>query len=290
MSAFLQYLFSGLTVGAVYAIVAIGFTLIYAASDVVNFAQGEFVMLGGMLSVFFLGLGLPLAGAAALAVVITIVVGVLLQKLAIEQARAASPVTLIIITLGASNVLRGVASLVFDKQFHSLPAFSGSNPIAVGGATILPQSLWVLGGSIAMFVGLWLFLDKTLTGKALRASAANRFAAQLVGVNIGFILVLAFGLSAGLGAIAGILVAPITLTRYDVGALLALKGFSAAIFGGLGNPVGAVIGGLVLGVIEALAAGYVTSVYKDGVAFVALIAVLLFMPNGLLGSKTVDRV
>ena len=290
MSQLLQFLFSGLTVGAIYAIVAIGFTLIYAASDVVNFAQGEFVMMGGMLTVFFVGMGLPMVGSAALAVLITIVVGVLLQKLAIEQARDASPVTLIIITLGASNLLRGIAGLLFDKQFHSLPSFSGSDPIHVLGATVLPQSLWVLGGSIAMFVGLWLFLDRTLLGKALRASAANRFAAQLVGIDIGFVLVLAFGLSAALGAIAGILVAPITLTRYDVGALLALKGFSAAIFGGLGNPVGAVVGGLILGLLEALAAGYVTSVYKDAVAFVALIVVLLFLPNGLFGSKTVDRV
>lgn len=290
MAELLQFLFSGLTVGAVYAIVAIGFTLIYAASDVVNFAQGEFVMLGGMLSVFFLGLGVPIVGAAVLAVAVAVVVGLMLQKFAIAPARDASPVTLIIITLGASNVLRGLASLIFGKQFHSLPAFSGSTPIEVLGATLLPQSLWVLGGSIAMFVGLWLFLDRTVSGKALRACAANRFAATLVGINIGFVLLLAFGLSAALGAIAGILVAPITLTRYDIGALLALKGFSAAIFGGLGNPFGAVVGGLALGILEALAAGYVTSVYKDGVAFVALIVVLLFMPNGLLGGKTVERV
>lgn len=290
MSQLLQFLFSGLTVGAIYAIVAIGFTLIYAASDVVNFAQGEFVMMGGMLTVFFVAMGLPIVGAAALAVAITIVVGVLLQKLAIQRARDASPVTLIIITLGASNLLRGIAGLVFDKQFHSLPSFSGSAPITVAGATVLPQSLWVLGGSLAMFVGLWLFLDRTLLGKALRAAASNRFAAQLVGIDIGFVLVLAFGLSAALGAVAGILAAPITLTRYDVGALLALKGFSAAIFGGLGSPLGAVIGGLALGLLEALAAGYATSVYKDAVAFVALIAVLLLMPNGLLGSRKVDRV
>ncbi|MBB3180581.1 branched-chain amino acid ABC transporter permease [Variovorax sp. Sphag1AA] len=290
MSELLQFLFSGLTVGAVYAVVAIGFTLIYAASDVVNFAQGEFVMLGGMATVFLAMLGLPIVLAAVLAVLLSVVVGVLLQKLAIERARDASPVTLIIITLGASIFIRGVAGLVFDKQFHGLPGISGSTPIAVLGATVLPQSLWVLASAIVMFTGLWLFLDKTVTGKALRASAANRLAAQLVGVNISFVLLLAFGLSAALGAIAGILVAPITLTRYDIGALLALKGFSAAIFGGLGNPVGAVIGGLALGLLEALAAGYATSVYKDGVAFVALILVLLVMPNGLMGSKLVDRV
>lgn len=290
MSQFLQFVFSGLTIGAVYAVVAIGFTLIYAASDVVNFAQGEFVMLGGMTTVFLAAMGVPVVIAGVLAVVVAVIVGVLLQKLAIEQARDSSAVTLIIITLGASIFIRGIAGLVFDKQFHGLPAFSGDKPIVVLGATLLPQSLWVLGSAIAMFTALWLFLDKTVTGKALRASASNRLAARLVGVNISFVLVLAFGLSAALGALAGILVAPMTLTRYDIGALLALKGFSAAIFGGLGNPVGAVVGGLALGLLEALAAGYVTSVYKDGVAFVALILALLVMPNGLLGSKLVDRV
>jgi branched-chain amino acid transport system permease protein len=270
--------------------VAIGFTLIYAASGVVNFAQGEFVMLGGMVTVFLIALGLPVWLAAVLAVAVAVLVGVLLQKLAIEQARDASPVTLIIITLGASIFIRGVSGLLFDKQFHNLAPFSGSDPIAIGGATVLPQSLWMLGSAVLMFTALWLFLEKTVTGKALRASAANRLAARLVGINISFVLALAFGLSAALGAIAGILVTPVTLTRYDIGALLALKGFSAAIFGGLGNPVGAVLGGLLLGLLEAMAAGYVTSVYKDGVAFVALILMLLVMPNGLLGSKLVDRV
>ena len=290
MSQLLQFLFSGLTVGAVYAVVAIGFTLIYAASDVVNFAQGEFVMLGALGTVYLTALGLPIVVAAVLAILLAIVVGVLLQKLAIERARDASPVTLIIITLGASIFIRGIAGVVFDKQFHSLPSISGSEPIAVMGATVLPQSLWMLGAAVVMFTALWFFLGRTVTGKALRATAANRLSAQLVGIDISFVMLLAFGLSAGLGALAGILAAPITLTRYDIGALLALKGFSAAIFGGLGNPVGAVVGGLALGLLEALAAGYVTSVYKDGVAFVALILVLLAMPNGLLGSKLVDRV
>jgi len=290
MSQLLQFVFSGLTVGAVYSIVAIGFTLIYAASDVVNFAQGEFVMLGGMTTVFLVTLGLPVPLAAISAVGVAVIVGILLQKLAIERARDASPVTLIIITLGASIFIRGVASLCFDKQFHKLASFSGDAPIVIGGATILPQSLWMLGSAVLMFLALWLFLEKTLTGKALRASAANRLSARLVGINISYVLALSFGLSAALGALAGILVTPVTLTRYDIGALLALKGFSAAIFGGLGNPVGAVVGGLLLGLLESVAAGYLTSVYKDGVAFIALILILLVMPNGLFGSKLVERV
>ena len=290
MAEFLQFILSGLTVGAIYAVVAIGFTLIYAASDVVNFAQGEFVMLGGATTVFLSMQGVPLPLAGVLAVAVAVAFGLLLQTMAIERAVNASPVTLIIITLGASTFIRGLAGLLFDKQFHGFPSFSGDTPILVLGATVLPQSIWVLASAMVMFLLLWFFLDKTVTGKALRACAANRQAARLVGINISFMFCLAFGLSAALGAIAGILVTPITLTRYDIGALLALKGFSAAIFGGLGNPLGAVVGGLLLGLLEALTAGYLTSVYKDGVAFIALILILLVMPNGLLGSRVTDRV
>ncbi|WP_345817392.1 branched-chain amino acid ABC transporter permease (plasmid) [Paraburkholderia sp. PREW-6R] len=289
MSAFLQYLFSGLTVGAVYAVVAIGFTLIYAASDVVNFAQGEFVMLGGMCTVFFAHSGIALPLAAFLAVVVTVLVGIALQKM-IEAAGNASPATLIIITLGASIFLRGVASVLFGKQFHSLSGFSGSEPLHWLGAAVLPQALWVLAGALVMFATLWFFLERMTIGVALRASAANRLAARMVGINISLILMLAFGLSAALGAMSGVLVTPISLTRYDIGALLALKGFTAAIFGGLGNPAGAVLGGLALGLLESFAAGYLTSVYKDGIAFIALILILLTMPNGLLGGKVTDRV
>lgn len=292
MSQLLQYLFSGLTVGAVYAVVAIGFTLIYAASDVVNFAQGEFVMIGGIVTAFLINLGFPLWLSMLIAVATAIVVGILLHKLAIEpaQARKADPVALIIITLGASVFIKGIAGIVFDKQFHGLPAFSGSQPIVIMGASMQPQSIWVLIGAGVMFCFLWLFLDKTLIGKAMRASAANQLSAKLVGINVSLMLLVAFGVSAGLGALAGILVTPITLVRYDIGVTFALKGFCAAILGGLGNPVGAVVGGLGIGLLEALAAGYLTSVYKDGVAVIALILILLIRPNGLMGSKLVERV
>src|SRR5919107_688060 len=142
----LQFLVSGLTVGAVYALVALGFTLIYNASEVVNFAQGEFVMLGGMVTVFASAAGLPVPLAALLAVLAAVVVGLLLHRLAIQPARGASAVTLIIITIGASIFLRGLAQIVFDKQLHRLPPFSGDRPVSVLGATILPQSFWVIGG------------------------------------------------------------------------------------------------------------------------------------------------
>jgi branched-chain amino acid transport system permease protein len=290
MAEFLQFLFSGLTVGAIYALVAVGFTLIYSSSDVINFAQGEFVMLGGMVT-FFLGMmGVPLPVAALLAIVVATAVGVLLHQFAIEPARGASAVTLIIITIGASILLRGVAGVVFDKNFHSLPPFLGSEPWNIGGATVLPQSVVVLAGTGVIVLLLWAFMTRTLYGKAMIAIASNRVAARLVGINTSSIVGLSFAVSAAIGAVGGILVTPIALTSYDVGTLLALKGFAAAMLGGIGSPLGAIVGGLLLGLLEAFGAGYVSSAYKDAIAFVVLLVVLFAMPQGLFGRGAVERV
>jgi branched-chain amino acid transport system permease protein len=290
MPELLQFLLSGITVGAVYALVALGFTIIYNASDVVNFAQGEFVMLGGMITFFAHAAGLPLPLAALIAIIVTAGVGVALNKLAIEPARGAPVVSLIIITIGASIFIRGATQLVLDKQLHRFPAFSGDQPIVIGGATILPQSLWVIAGALAVFFCLWLFFTRTLIGRAVLATANNRIAAQLVGINTNYVMTLSFAMSAAIGALAGVLVTPITLTSYDVGLALALKGFAAAMLGGMGNPKGALVGGLMLGVLEAMTAGYISSQYKDAAAFVVILAVLFAMPQGLFGRKSTDRV
>ncbi|TQF77861.1 branched-chain amino acid ABC transporter permease [Elioraea sp. Yellowstone] len=290
MDQLLQFVFSGLTVGAVYALVALGFTLIYNASDVINFAQGEFVMLGGMVTVFAVAAGMPLPLAALVAIAVAVATGLALHRLAIEPARGASAVTLIIVTIGASILIRGLAQMVFDRQFHALPAFTGEEPIRVLGASILPQSLWVLGGAAAIVLALWLFMERTLLGKAVRATAANRLAARLVGIDTTLVLALAFGISGAIGAIAGILITPITLTSFAVGTLLALKGFAAAMLGGMGNPVGAVVGGLALGLLESLAAGFISSTYKDAVAFLVILGVLFVLPQGLFGRRAVERV
>jgi branched-chain amino acid transport system permease protein len=290
LSELLQFLFSGLTAGAVYALVALGFTLIYVASEVVNFAQGEFVMLGGMGTVSLIALGLPLPLAAVLAVAATVLVGLALHRLAIESARGASAVTLIIITIGASIFLRGLAQVVFDRQLHQLPAISGDRPVTVLGATILPQSFWIVGGGAVIVVLLWAFINQTLTGKAVLATAGNRLATRLVGIDTGRIVGLSFAISAAIGAVAGILAAPITFTSYDVGTMLALKGFAAAMLGGIGSPVGAVVGGLLVGLLEALAAGYLSSTYKDAVAFLVILAVLFALPTGLFGRAARERV
>lgn len=290
LAQFLQFLFSGVTVGATYALAALGFTLIYNASNVINFAQGEFIMLGGMLAVIFTQAGLPLPVALVLAILVPAVVGVLIEKLAIEPVKGAETVTLIIITIGASLVIRGLTAVIFGKGTHSLPAFSGDTPIEILGATLMPQSLWVLGVTALVVVALWYFFNRTLQGKAMLATSFNRLAAELVGINTGWVLFLSFAMSAALGALGGILITPITMTSYDVGIMLGLKGFVAAVLGGLGNGLGAVVGGLLVGILEAMGAGYISSAYKDAMPFVLILLILFFMPRGLFGGKSTDRV
>ena len=289
-SQFLQFLFSGLTVGSTYALAALGFTLIFNASQVINFAQGEFIMLGGMLAVYFSQQGWPLPVVMFLAIALPACVGILLEKLAIEPVKGAEPITLIIITIGASLVIRGLVQVFLGKGTFSLPPFSGDQPIEIGGATLMPQSLWVMGVTALVVVGLWYFFSRTLLGKAMLATSFNRMAAQMVGINVQWILLLSFAMSAALGALGGILITPITLTSYDVGVMLGLKGFVAAVLGGMGSGLGAVVGGLLVGVLEAFGAGYVSSAYKDAIPFVLILFLLFFMPRGLFGGQATDRV
>jgi len=285
-----QYLLSGITIGAIYALVALGFSIIFNASHVINFAQGEFVMIGGMTTVSLIDTGLPLPLAIVAAVIVAAAMGLALEKFAVEPARSAPVVTLIIITIGASIFLRGLATLVWDKKLHALPPFSGQQPIEIAGAALLPQSLWVLGVTLAIVLALSWFFGRTLLGKAILATSHQRLAAQLVGINVRRVVFISFGLSAALGAVAGILITPITLTAWDVGIMLGLKGFAAAVLGGLGSGPGAVLGGLVLGIAETLSAGYLSSAYKDVIAFVLMLAVLFFRPRGLLGGRITERV
>ncbi|MBI5265299.1 MAG: branched-chain amino acid ABC transporter permease [Bradyrhizobium sp.] len=290
LSQFLQFMFSGVTIGATYALAALGFTLIYNASNVINFAQGEFIMLGGMLTVFFLKSGLPMPAAIVLAIAVPAVVGILLEKLAIEPAKGADTVSLIIITIGASLVLRGIVQIWRGKGPAVFPAFSGNEPIIIGGAALAPQSLWVIGTSGVIVLALWLFFNRTVAGKAILATSVDPLAAQLAGINTQWVLLVSFALSAAVGAIGGILLTPITMTSYDVGIMLGLKGFVAAVVGGLGAGHGAVAGGLLVGIIEALTAGYISSAYKDAAPFLLIFVVLFFMPRGMFGAKKTERV
>ena len=276
--------------GAVYALIALGFTLIYNASHVANFAQGDFVMVGAMTTVFLFGAGMPLPVAAVVALAAAGVVGFLLYRAAIEPAKGSSVLGLIILTIGASIFLKGVAQLVFDKRFHSLPSWFGSDPIRVYGATILPQSFVVLAGAGIVVACLAFLGARSLIGKGMVAVASNALAANLVGINIRSIVALAFVISAVIGGIAGVLATPITLTSYDVGTILSLKGFAAAMLGGMGSPFGAVVGGLVLGMVEAFGSGLISSAYKDAFAFLVILLVLFVRPQGFFGSIERERV
>jgi branched-chain amino acid transport system permease protein len=281
----LQYLLSGITKGSIYAIVAIGFNLIYSATGVLNFAQGEFVMLGGMVAVT-LAPFMPLPVAVAGAVVIVALVGCLLELLFFRRLRGHSVLHLIIITIGLSIVIQEVALHVWDEQVRSLPYFTGNEVSSVRwfGAAISPQVLWVLGTVAVVVALLHGFLKSTLQGRAMRACSSNPDAAMLVGINLSNMRTLSFGLSAALGALAGCVISPITMTHYEMGAPLAIKGFAAAILGGLGNPMAAVLGGLLVGVLEAFSVSQLPAAFSDVAAFAVLLLVLFMRPHGLFGA------
>lgn len=287
---FLQFLFSGITVGAAYALAALGFTIIYNTSGVINFAQGEFIMLGGMLSAAMLSLGLPLYLAIALAIIATGIVGLIVEKLVIEPAKDVDVIGLIIITIGASLAIRGCVQVWLGKSNRTLPSFSGETPLKIFDASLLPQSLWVLGVAFIIVLLLGWFFGKTVMGKSMLATSYNKLAAQLMGINTKFILFISFGLSAILGAVGGAILTPITFTSYDVGIMLGLKGFVAAVLGGMGSGAAVVAGGLLLGIAESMAAGYISSSYKDAVPFLLILLILFFRPNGLFSAKSSERV
>jgi branched-chain amino acid transport system permease protein len=286
-----QYLLSGLATGAIYALIGLGFAIIYNSTGIINFAQGEFVMLGGMFGVYFYEIvKFPLAAALLLAVVCAATAGVLFERLAIRPLRRATPLGLVIITIGGSILVRGIAMLVWGKDTHALPTFSGDAPIALAGATLLPQHLWIFALTILLIAVNKLFFQFTITGKALRACAVNQRAAGLVGIDVRRMTMFSFLLAAGMGALAGIIVAPLTMTSYDVGIMLGLKGFCAAIIGGMSNGIGTVLGGLLLGILESLGAGLISSGYKDAVTFIILLLILFLRPQGLFSRGESERV
>ncbi len=286
----LQYLFSGLTHGSIYALVGVGFTIIYAVTSIINFAQGEFVMLGGMLSFFlFASMGVPLPMAVILAIIVAAVVGALLYLLAIRSARQASVVSLIIITIGASIFIRGIAAEVWGVDAVRPPAFTGTTSWLVAGAYIQPQAVWLIGITLVLTLLLHLFFNFTMMGKALKACAINRSAAGMVGIDARAMALTAFVMAGALGAIGGTVMSPLTSITYGMGAMIGLKGFVAASIGGFKSPVAAVIGGLTLGIVEAMAVaigwGPFSSAYKDAIALIVLLAILLLRAGQLAAQE-----
>lgn len=290
MDGFLQLAISGIAMGSIYALVGLGYALIYNASHVVNLAQGEFVMLSGMGAVSLAGLGLPLPVAMFLAVAGTALVGLAMEWLTIERRRNAPVLSLMLLTIGMGIVFRGVAMLIWDKEVHTLAPIGSGELIRIFGVTIVPQTLWVIALMIVAVIAVDLFFRRSRHGKAILAASANPTAAELFGINVKTVLRLSFVLSALLGALAGVLVTPLTFTSYDVGLNLGVKGFSAAIIGGMGNGLGAVVGGLLLGLTESMAAGYLSSSYKDLIALLVILGVMLLAPRGIFGARSKERV
>jgi len=285
-----QYCMTGITIGSIYALVALGFNMIYNVTEIINFAQGEFVVLGGLMMVTLsVSLGIPFWAAFPLTVLFVAISGFLLDRFAIRPLKNPSVTTMIIATIAASILIKGIAMFAWGKNPLDLPAFTGRTPIELGGVVIQPQALWVIAFLVLVVLVMVYFFERTIMGKAMMACADNPMAASLVGINVNRMILMAFAISASVGAVAGIVITPISLMEYDRGAMLGLKGFSAVILGGLGSFQGAVIGGLLIGLLESLGAGLISSAYKDAFALLLLFILLVVKPSGIIGSAQVAR-
>ncbi len=283
---FVQYLFAGITYGAIYAIVAIGFNSIYNTTGIINFAQGEFVMLGGMIAISLMPF-MPLAAAIAMAVAVTMICGALLEICFIRWLENPGVLRMIIITIGLSILIREAALHIWGESIRSLPYFVGDEitTVAILGARISPQVLWVIGACSLMVLFLSIFFQTTSVGRQMRACAASRKAAILCGINTRNMVTFSFMLSAGIGALAGCVMSPITSTEYDIGTGLAIKGFTVAILGGLGNSMAAVGAGLLLGILEAFSVSVLPLAFKDSISIAILLLILFIRPHVLFVSR-----
>lgn len=277
-----QLVLTGLTIGSIYALVALGFVLIYNVTGILNFAQGEFPMIGALVCATFLAWHASLPFAVLAAVTAAAVLGAVMERLAVEPVFGSHPLTLIIVTFGVSMAFRGLALMLWGADPYSLPEFTPGGPFVLLGGVLTRQAVWAIGLSVVVTVGLFLFLARTIPGAAVRACADNPLASRLVGISPRRMSLFAFTLSAALGGVGGIVIAPITGATYDMGLALGLKGFVAAVIGGLANAPAAVVGGYLVGLIEALTTGYLTPGYSDAITFLVLLFVLFLQREGLL--------
>lgn len=289
MTDFLQLTFAGLSVGAIYALIAVGFVAVFTVSEVINLAQGEFAALSGLVAISAMASGLPLIVALALAVASVAVVAILMERLTIAPVRRMSTLTSIILTLGVSTGLKAMMLLVWGPESRGLDPFPGAD-FDVLGVSIRSQELWILGITVVVAAALTWFYERTAWGKALKACAEQPIAARLVGISLARASMVSFLIAGVTGAIAGVAASPIYFTSWESGLAIGLKGFVAATLGGLVSIRGALLGGLSLGVLESLVAGYVDTGIRDAVAFVVLIVVLVIRPGGVFGRHAEARV
>jgi len=289
MSDLLQLIFSGLSIGAVYALIAVGFVAIFTVSEVINLAQGEFAALAGLVAISAVGSGMPLPVALAVAIATVTVVAVVMERVTVAPVKRLTTLTSIILTLGVSTVLKALMLLIWGPEGKGLTPFPGGD-LLVFGVSIRAQELWILGIAAVVAAAVWWFYERTIVGKALRACSEQPIAARLVGISPKLATMLAFGIAGLVGAIAGVIASPVYFSSWDSGLSLGLKGFVAATLGGLVSIRGALLGGVLLGVLESLVAGYVDTGLRDAVAFVLLIVVLVVRPAGVFGRHAEARV
>ncbi len=286
----LQLALSGIGIGSIYALIALGFNVVFKSTGALNFAQGEWVMLGGMITAPGVTAHLSVLVAAIIAGVAVAAIGALSERAVVAPLRRPTPDLVTLISIGLALCTKSAAMLLLGKDPAGYPGFSGDAVLHVAGASIPAQTLWIIGITAAFLLLAQLFFERTIPGKAMRAVAADREAASLVGIDVRATTLWAFAIGALVGGLAGIIITPLTFTSYDQGTLLGFKGFCAAMLGGIGSLPGAVVGGLTLGLLETFTTGYLSSDFKDAVAFVALLLVLFLRPDGLLGRARIEKV
>lgn len=290
MELLMQYIVTGLTVGSIYALLAIGFVTIYNITGILNFAQGEFAMIGALTCITFVNAGFPMYVSIILAIFISATIGLIVERTAIRHARNTSVIILIIITIGVSTFLKGMGLIIWGTNPKQLAPLIKMEPIHFMGAVINPQSIFIFIVLLILLAVLYVFFEKTYIGSALRACEKNPRAAKLMGINTSTMSALAFTLAATLGAIAGILITPITDATYEMGFLIGVKGFVGMVIGGMHSIPGAVAGALLVGLLETFSGGFISTFYSDAITFLVLILVLFFKPNGIFARASGERV
>jgi branched-chain amino acid transport system permease protein len=291
MQFFTQLLLGGLMVGAIYGLLGMGYSLIYRASGLLTFAQGEFFMLGAFFTyVFLVGVGVPFLVAAIGVVVIMAAVGFLTERLLIGPLirRGSGAIQIVLATIGLSILLSNAAMMIWGSEGFSVPTVFGDAPLKLGALYVVPQNLMIIVIMLLLMLALQLFMNKSRLGTALRAAAQDKIAAATLGINVPLAVGLTWAIATGLAGVAGLLIAPIYGVNAHMGLLVGLKGFAAAVVGGYGSIYGAVVGGFLVGIVETMTSGYIDSTMKDVVVFAVLLAVLFVRPNGLLRNDMLE--
>lgn len=287
---FVQQILNGLTNGSLYALMAVGVTMVYKSLGMLNFAHGDIMMVGTFICLSLIAAsGLPVIACLLVAVICAAIMGLLMERLILRKVQFSSFTNLLIATVGLSYILRNGAMVVFGTNPQKFPSLFPTKPIDIGSFKVSPQSICTIAVALLLIIAMHLFYTKVKVGKCMELSCSNTEAAAMMGINVTLMRFLTFGISAGLACVAGVLIAPYTYARPDMSSTIGLKAFAAAILGGIGNLWGSLIGGVILGVVEALGATYISSAYRDAFSFIILFIVLYFKPTGLLNKKVENK-